>query len=86
MEMDFDKHRGGNKQGWWETKMDFVKHGRWNKRGGWNIFMKSINLEGGFFLWRLECFQIGKRDVTFIREMRVRYQPFWVLGFGPKLK
>ena len=27
-----------------------TKHGGWNKRGGWNIFMKSINLEGGFFL------------------------------------
>ena len=41
--MDFDKHRGGNKQGWWKTKMDFDKH------GGWNISMKSINMEGGFF-------------------------------------
>ena len=33
--------------------------------------MKSINVEGGFFLWRVEFFKIGKRDVTFIREMRV---------------
>jgi hypothetical protein len=32
---------------------------------------KSINVEGGFFLWRVECFKIGKRDFTFIREMRV---------------
>jgi hypothetical protein len=31
-----------------------------NKRGGWI-----------FFLWRVEFFKIGKRDVTFIREMRV---------------
>ena len=31
------------------TKMDFDKRGGWNKRGGWKIFMKSINVEGGFF-------------------------------------
>ena len=29
--------------------MDFDKRGGWNKRGGWKIFMKSINVEGGFF-------------------------------------
>jgi hypothetical protein len=51
VEMDFDKHRGGNKQGWWKTKMDF------DKSGGWNIFMKSINVEGEFILWRVEFFQ-----------------------------
>ena len=45
-------------------EMDF------DKRGGWKIFMNSINLEG-FFLWRVEFFKIGKRDFTFIREMRV---------------
>ena len=38
---------------------------------GWNIFIKSMNVEGEFFLWRVEVFKIGKRDVTFIREMRV---------------
>ena len=38
-----------------------TKCGGWNKRGGWNIFMKSINVEGGFFLWRVEFFKIGKR-------------------------
>ena len=48
-----------------------AKRGGWNKRGGWKIFMKSINVEGGFFLWRVEFFKIGKRDFTFIREMRV---------------
>ena len=32
---------------------------------------KSINVEGGFFFWRVEFFKIGKRDSTFIREMRV---------------
>ena len=49
-----------------------TKPGGWNKRGVWNIFMKSINVEGGFlFLWRVEFFKIGKRDFTFIREMRV---------------
>ena len=29
--------------------------------------MKSINVEGGFFFVE----KVGKRDVTFIREMRV---------------
>ena len=33
---------------------------------------KSINGEGGFFLWEVECFKMGKGDFTFIREMRVR--------------
>ena len=46
--------------------MDFDKH------GGWKIFMNSINVEGEFFLWRVEFFKISKRDFTFIREMRVR--------------
>ena len=33
---------------------------------------KTINVvEGGFFLWRVECFKIGKRGFMFIREMRV---------------
>ena len=41
--------------------MDFTKHGGWNKCGGWKIFMKSINVEGGFFLWKVEFFKIGKR-------------------------
>ena len=27
--------------------------------------------KGGFFLWRVEFNKIGKRDFTFIREMRV---------------
>ena len=25
-----------------------TKCGGWKKRGGWNIFMKSVNVEGGF--------------------------------------
>ena len=33
------------------------------KRGGWNIFMKSINVKGGFFLWRVEFFKIGKHGL-----------------------
>ena len=37
-----------------------------------SFVMKSINVEGDFFLWRVEFFKIGKRDFTFIREMRVR--------------
>ena len=41
----------------------------------WNIkssVMKSINVQGGIFvLCRVEFSKIGKRDVTFIREMRV---------------
>ena len=36
--------------------------GGWNKRGGWKIFMKSINMEGGFYFEEGEIFQI-------IREM-----------------
>ena len=36
-----------------------------------SFVIKSINIEGGFFLWRMEFFKIGKRDFTFIREMRV---------------
>ena len=32
---------------------------------------KSINVEGDFYLWRVEFFKIGKGDVTFIRKMRV---------------
>ena len=39
--------------------------------GGWKIFMNSINVEKGFFLWRVEFFKISKRDFTCIREMRV---------------
>jgi hypothetical protein len=44
-----------------------------NKRGvgGGKKSKKSINMEGGFFLWRVEFFKINKRDFTFIREMRV---------------
>ena len=37
-----------------------TKRGGWNKCGGWNIFM---NVEGGFFLWRVEFFKIGKRGL-----------------------
>ena len=34
--------------------------------------MKSVNVQGGFlFCARVEFSKIGKRDVTFIREMRV---------------
>ena len=29
--------------GWWKNKMKVYK------RGGWNIFIKSINVEGGIF-------------------------------------
>ena len=37
--------------------------GRQKLRGGWKIFMKSINVEGGIFLWRVEFFKIGKRGL-----------------------
>ena len=43
--------------------MNFDKRGGWNKRGGWKIFMKSINVEGGFFLWRVEFIKIGKHGL-----------------------
>ena len=36
-----------------------------------SFVMKSINMEGGFFLWRVEFSKIGKRDFTFIKEMTV---------------
>ena len=37
-----------------------------------SFVMKSINMQGGIFvLCRVEFSKIGKRDVTFIREMRV---------------
>ena len=35
----------------------FDKRGGWNKRGGWKIFMKSINVEGGFFFEEGGIFQ-----------------------------
>ena len=37
--------------------MDFTKHGGWNKCGGWKIFMKSLNVEGGFFFVEGGIFQ-----------------------------
>ena len=39
-----------------------TKRGGWNKRRGWNIFMKSTNVEGGFYFVEGEILQI-------IREM-----------------
>ena len=33
-----------------------------------SFVMKSIKLEGGFFLWRVEFFKIGKPDFTLIRK------------------
>ena len=63
--------------------MDFTKHGGWNKCGGWKIFMKSLNVEGGFFLWRVEFFKIGKRGphVYYRDESRVEpeFEPFCLL-------
>ena len=39
-----------------------------------SFVMKSINMQGGIFvLCRVEFSKIGKRDVTFIREMRVTH-------------
>ena len=61
--------------------MDFTKRGGWNKCGGWKIFMKSINVEGGFFFcggWNFsKSVSVGS---TFIREMRVRHF-FQTTGF-----
>ena len=52
--------------------MDFDKRGGWNKRGGWKIFMKSINVEGGFsFCGGRNFSKSVSVDSTFIREMRV---------------
>ena len=43
---------------------------------------KSINVQGGFLICvsRVEFFKIGKRDVTFFREMRV--PPMYIIIFG----
>ena len=43
--------------------MGFDKRGGWNTRGGWKIFMKSINMEGGFFLWRVSAKNIKKLNL-----------------------
>ena len=43
--------------------------------------MKSINMQGEFMLCRVEFYKIGKRDVTFIREMRVPSKGFDVTTF-----
>ena len=52
-----------------------TKRGGWNKRRGWNIFMKSINVEGGFFLWNFsKSVSVGS---TFIREMRVMSEVYY---------
>ena len=45
-----------------------------NKCGRREIFMNSINVEGGFFLWSWIFFKIGKREFTFIRKMRVSFK------------
>ena len=39
-----------NNRGGWNKCGDcqITKRGGWNKPGGWQIFMKSINVEGGF--------------------------------------
>ena len=53
-------------------------------------------MEGGFFLWRMEFFKVGKCDFTFIREMRVAtfkfliknqhfFYNFWHLGLPSQL-
>ena len=43
--------------------------------------MKSINVQGGFlFLCLVEFSKIGKRDVTFVREMRVDMCSIWKVG------
>ena len=47
-------HLSNNRGGWnrrgGEAKIALTKRGGWNKRGGWKIFMKSINVEGDFFV------------------------------------
>ena len=62
--------------------MDFTKRGGWNKRGGWKIFMKSINVEGGFcFCGGWNFSKLVSVDSTFIREMRVQK---WYLAKNQK--
>jgi hypothetical protein len=46
-----------------------TKHGGWKKRGSWNILMKSVNVEGFFFVEDFsKSVSVGS---MFIREMRV---------------
>ena len=47
------------------------KFGGWYKRGGWKIFMKLINVEGGFFYGGWNFSKSVSVGPTFIREMRV---------------
>ena len=47
-----------------------------------SFVMKLINVEGGFFLWRVEFFKIGKCDFTFIREMRVYVSFCWSVQYN----
>ena len=39
------------------VEIGFDKRGGWNKQGGRKIFMKSINVEGGFFFVEGGIFQ-----------------------------
>ena len=41
-----------------EGRQKLPKRGGWNKCGGWKIFMNLINMEGGFFMWRVEFFKM----------------------------
>ena len=63
--------------------MDFTK------RGGWKIFMKSINVEGGFcFCGGWNFSKLVSVDSTFIREMRVNARKFtrFILGLSDVTK
>ena len=41
------------------------------RSGGWKRTKESINLEGGFFLWRVEFFKLVSVGSMIIKEMRV---------------
>ena len=53
-----------NNRGGWNKSGGEAKICQITKRGGWKIFMKSINVEGGFYFVEGEMIQI-------IREMTV---------------
>ena len=53
-----NNREGWNKRGGEAKNLQITKRRGWNKCGGWKIFMKSINVEGGFYLWRAKFLKL----------------------------
>ena len=70
----------------WDRVKFYSSKWQWEKSSSGSLrmlesfVMKSKNVKGGFFLWRLEFFKIGKRDFKLITEMRV----LWTIVRAPK--